>query len=687
MIGKKAMNWSVLIIHLLVILLYHNLVYTGHYGFDDMEYAEAAVDLLKGQPDYSNHFSHRLSVTAPTAVAFALVGINDTGAALPALVFSFLIALLLSALLWKKGPFALSIGLSLALLPQWFLFYTDKLMPDMAVAFFVFAAVAAYWWGTQNFGKRKMAFAIAFSLSLLFGFLAKGTIVLALPWVLVIFLIDMHRKREKAFWIAAIGSGAVLFVIYFLVNWWITGSISSRFIAIAGNAYLNACSYADLPPQFLLERVATGFWKMGIKGGLLPGMIFLLAGLIGKRFRLSQAKPTLLSFSLITGAVFLLSANFMTISPTSYNPMCLDVRHYLFLTPVLALPSALVFSNFVSEGRNRFSLPIIGIFFALAAYFIDFKEFEKLWLPLSGVILIGSIPVVARKAQALLPVLVFGIMLILPWEMLWWSDQVKYSEQKAWTIDQLKNLESGSTIYTSPVQERLTRYYLGFDTTDIKVRRYSSLEEATIENRQSFLLFNPYTLKLSGLNVDELPYTARYPQETSVLIARDETTQMELYKIQDIVSPTHTGERLISIVEDFENTESRLEFSPENYVNRADRTAYRIGEYSATLRVPYDSTSAFAEKQVFAIIEMEIYAESQGSPRLVISIEKNGESLYREEKYLLRQGTIYGAWNTVKTEFRLPYPEGEDSELLLYIWNPEKQEVFIDSMEIVLKDL
>ncbi|MFT5595823.1 MAG: 4-amino-4-deoxy-L-arabinose transferase-like glycosyltransferase, partial [Flammeovirgaceae bacterium] len=155
--------------------------YTGHYGYDDMEYAKAAVDLLDGEPDFSNHFAHRLSITAPTAVAFALVGVNDTGAALPALLFSFLIAILLAALLWQKGPIALAIGLSLAVLPQWFLFYTDKLMPDMAVAFFVFAAVAAYWFSITKPKKYTRGFAFAFSLSLLLGFLAKGTIVLALP--------------------------------------------------------------------------------------------------------------------------------------------------------------------------------------------------------------------------------------------------------------------------------------------------------------------------------------------------------------------------------------------------------------------------------------------------------------------------------------------------------------------------
>ena len=685
--GKKAGNWIVLVIHLLVILLYHNLVYTGHYGYDDMEYAKAAVDLLDGEPDFTDHFAHRLSITAPTAAAFALVGVNDTGAALPALLFSFLIAILLAALLWKKGPIALAIGLSLALLPQWFLFYTDKLMPDMAVAFFVFAAVTAYWFGITKSKSHTRGFAFAFSLSLLLGFLAKGTIVLALPWVIVILLIDLFQKREKTFWITAIGSGVLLLGVYFFATWWMTGSISSRFSAIAGNAYLNACSYSELPASFLFERVAKGFWEMGIRDGLLPGMIFLLAGLIGKKFRLIDVKPSLLTYSLLTGLVLLLSANFMTISPTSYNPMCLDVRHYLFLTPILALPAALIFIRFVSEGQNRIVLPLIGLVFAMIAYQIDLKGFEKLWLPLLIVLFIGAIPIVAKKASFIFPVMVFGIMLIIPWEMFSYSDQVKYPEQKTWTIEQLEKLESGSTVYTSPVQERLTRYYLGFDTTTIKVQRYSVLEKTTETSNQSFLLFNPYTLQLSGLSNDDLPYTARHPDETATLIARDEETQMELYQIAKVVSPRNQGTTLVFIDEDFEDANSELEFNQDNFTERAGRSAYTLGEYSGTFRMPYDSISAFAEKHAFVLIDVDVYAEERATPRIAIVIEKDGEVFFRDDKYLVRKGMIFGAWNTVKTEVRLPKLEEKDSQLLIYIWNPENEEMCIDSLRMTIKVL
>ncbi|MCZ4409715.1 hypothetical protein O3Q51_12905 [Cryomorphaceae bacterium 1068] len=681
--GKKPVNWVVLLVHLLVIVLYHNLVYIGHYGYDDMEYARAAVNLLNGEPDFSNHFSHRVSVTGPTAVAFAIFGVTDTGATLPALVFSFLLAFLVTSLLWKKGPIALSIGLSLALLPQWFLFYTDKLMPDMTVAFFVFATVVFYWRGINSFGRRKAAYGAVFSLSLLLGFLAKGTIVLALPWALFIFAIDLFRRREKSFWLAAVGSGALFLGVYFLATWWLTGSFFSRFTAIAGNAYMNACSYAELPSSFLLERVTKGFWEMGIQYGLLPGMIFLIAGLIGKKFRLIGENYSLLRYSLLTGIVFLLSANFMTISPTAYNPMCLDVRHYLFLTPILALVAALVFSKYISAGRYNIVLPMLAIAFALLAYQIDNKEFEKLWLPIAGVILLGFVPIIRRKAGFLFPILTFGVMLILPWEMFSFSDQVKYREQREWIVEQLEKLENGSTIYTSPVQERLTRFYLRFDSSEIKVRRYSDLEKAYEATNQNYLLFNPYTLQLSGMNNDQLPYTALYPTETSRLLERDEKTGMELYQIEEVISPRSQGTAIVSILEVFDSASpSELEFKTENFVEKTGRSAYKLEEYSGTFRVPFDSISALAEKYTFALIDLDAYAEANSNLRIVISIEKNGIELFRDDVYLLKQGFIFGTWNTVNAEVRLPLIEEKGCELLTYIWNPEGDTMYIDNLHL-----
>jgi hypothetical protein len=219
------------------------------------------------------------------------------------------------------------------------------------------------------------------------------------------------------------------------------------------------------------------------------------------------------------------------------------------------------------------------------------------------------------------------------------------------------------------------------------VQRYSDLEKTTETSNQSFLLFNPYTLQLSGLSNDDLPYTARHPDETATLIARDEETQMELYQIAKVVSPRDQGTVLVFIEEDFEDANSELEFNQSNYIERTGRSAYTLGEYSGTFRMPYDSISVFAEKHAFVLFDVDVYAEERVTPRIAIVIEKDGEVFFRDDKYLVRKGMIFGAWNTVKTEVRLPKFKEKGSQLLIYIWNPKNEEMCIDSLRMTIKVL
>jgi hypothetical protein len=140
----EALRWLIFTLHLAVVFAFHEYAYTGHYGFDDLEYAEMAHDLLEGNTDWDNHFAHRLAITGPTALAYALFGINDMASALPGLVYTCLIGLVIVLLLRRHHPLVLSFALSLALFPLWFIYYTDKLMPDTAVAFYTLGAVACY---------------------------------------------------------------------------------------------------------------------------------------------------------------------------------------------------------------------------------------------------------------------------------------------------------------------------------------------------------------------------------------------------------------------------------------------------------------------------------------------------------------------------------------------------------------
>ena len=82
-------------------------------------------------------------------------------------------------------------------------------------------------------------------------------------------------------------------------------------------------------------------------------------------FDISQPHTFLRAFAI----VLLLSSNFMTISWTGYNPICLDPRHHLFLIPIAALAAIHFFNSKHSNKKIKLIVLIAGT--AIIASYID----------------------------------------------------------------------------------------------------------------------------------------------------------------------------------------------------------------------------------------------------------------------------------------------------------------------------
>lgn len=678
-IGKNLKPWAVLAIHLLAVWLYHQYAYIGHYGFDDMEYARMAYDLLQGKPDWSNHFAHRLAITAPTALAYFIFGINDGASSLTSLIYTFLIGFLVTLILRKRKPIVVSMALSLSLLPPWFLFYSDKLMPDMAVAFYVLAAMAAYWFGTET-AKPNTRLGVVFSMALFLGFLSKGTIILILPLAFFFSMRDLWKKRYF-FWIYASSSGVMIAVAYLITMEKLTGSWRRRFDAIAENEYINACSYTDLPAKFLFRRVGYEFWEMGIAMGLLPGLIFLLA-LIFKN-KLKKETDKLIAFLGVSSAILLLSSNFMSISLSRYNPMCIDVRHYLFIVPVLGMISALVLDRIRSSDKLRFHALAMALAFAPIAYMIDKDMALKLWAPLLGfiawIVLVRS----NRITVIVSPIILFFIMLIKPWDVVTYAKSVQYKEQRNLLSKMVRSLPHGSEVITDGVQARLATYYSGFDSTKVVFTRFTEMEGGRKD--KTYLVLNPYTQYLSGIKKQDLPFCAKEPETCGVLIDRKENPELSIYRLDDVLLPRNSGFALFDVKEDFLETPSKLELDPDHFIDHEGRSGYKLGKYSATYRLP-GADFPKTGKRVFALVDFDFYLEDESESRLVISIMEKGNEAFRKEYFLTDYSDVYGVWGRARTETELPDLRSE-AELVVYFWRPDETSVMIDSLSISIKGL
>lgn len=335
-----------------LLMLHHFFPYLGHFGYDDMLYARLAHDLTDGVFNPEDHFSYRLTIVGLTSLSYRLFGVNDFASSLPSLSVSAMSLLLVFIILRKEKPAILVIGLAIFGLNFWTLFYSDKLMPDPLVTFSVLLAIFLI----LEFKFRKtniptIVYAFATALAVFLGFNSKGTIVLIVPLLVYFVIVDLLKKRDLKFWGLFVGFSVILLGSYFAFWQFHSGNALARLSAITQSSYLNLCSYAEQPFLFTLKRISYELVLLSVSHSLIVPFIFLLAR-PGMTFR----KETYLlnderSFFIGSAVVLFLSSNFMTISVSSYSPMCLDPRHYLFLIPIAGVAGAMVLRTELSK-RN-----------------------------------------------------------------------------------------------------------------------------------------------------------------------------------------------------------------------------------------------------------------------------------------------------------------------------------------------
>ena len=187
----KTILWLSLLA--LVFLIHHYWFFYGHFGYDDMHYARLSSDLLSGTWDLMDHYSHRVSVIGLTALSYSIFGINDFGSAFFPLCMSIGICMMICHVLYKRGLLMQVIGLSLYFGYQWNLFYSDKLMADIYVSFFMTTAYYGRWLVVSG-GLKNRTGGVLFAVALFCSFLSKGTFILLLPLFLFLLIVDINNR-------------------------------------------------------------------------------------------------------------------------------------------------------------------------------------------------------------------------------------------------------------------------------------------------------------------------------------------------------------------------------------------------------------------------------------------------------------------------------------------------------------
>ncbi|WP_159518783.1 ArnT family glycosyltransferase [Sunxiuqinia indica] len=667
-----------------VLILHHSWGYLGHFGYDDLHYAKLANDLTNGIFNAEDHFSFRITLIGLTSLSYQLFGINDFASALPALLVTIVSSLLIFFILKKEKPAIITIGLALFSLSSWTLFYSDKLMPDSFVAFFALLTVFfifQFKYRRSNLSIGWYAFAAAFSLFL--GFNTKGTIILLFPLLGYYLVADLIAKKNLKFWAYFALFFASLLGSY-LAFWQVNaGQAFVRFQSIYQNSYLNLCSYSEQPFLFTLKRISYEFVLLLIKHAMIVPFMLLLA-LPGRTFR---RRFFLLndetSFFIGSAIVLLLSSNFMSISVTSYSPMCLDPRHYLFIVPIAAIAAALAMKELFLKEKAPLRLILITLVVFAISILMKYETSWTVYLLLLTALLIWFVFNKSKWKVVGFTCLFLLVLLIGPIKMIAYARKINFRKQERIIKEQLLSRTEPCIVITDQVQKNVAKYLDGFqDDSVCKFYTYSEFEPTdTIPGVPVFVLKNWYTSYLSNLTKQNLPFYAQEKQAGEVVFD-DSVLNIQLFRIEEFREPdvvfqsTNNFESANSVWSGFQKD--------EQYVYSGSFSS-RVDGYSSTITIELDSLNLENLHQL--IIESTFYINliDDADPSFVISAEREDEHALWKGISFKNQMKSFGNWMPVYINEQIDLDKIKPGSVLkIYIFNPEQAEMYLDDFTVKL---
>jgi hypothetical protein len=690
--SKKQIAYLILAAHFLIVLLYHWIGYLGHFGFDDLVYAKLAHGLNQGNTDFSDHFSFRFPLLWLTALSYRLFGVHDLASAIPSFIITGGILGFVFKILFPYGNRTLAIGLSLTCFSQWIIFYSDKIMPDIYVAFSVLACV--YFIYKEKFSSKNNKSIIngfLLSFSFLFGFATKGTIVLFIPVLVILFLVDVFNKRQFKFWLSAAISMFFLLILYLGYIWQLTGEPLTRFLVIADNSYLNFCSYDQQSTKVLLKRIGYQFFELIFINNMLTSFTFLLAFLFRKDIWTTFKMETPFSFFYTIAILLLLSANFMTISFSSYVPMCLDVRHYLFIPPVVAIPGAIIIDRFIIYKKLAPSILIVSLILAILSYGKPEMIFWTQYFPLFGLLFLWTV-IKKEENNKIFTGLLLLVLFLPAMRAIKYAREINFPSQRAVLKEEIFDRYDTAYIITNPVQAHLGNYYNAFgDNGKYTFLTYGKFDIDTLDNRKKLLFTNWYPRFLSNINYESLPYYVRNIDSENRLVYENKNLNVFLYELNKIKDPKTSGKILLETKNDFESTtpnnwNEELAYRT-NSIKHGGSFAQKIEEYSFTFFYELKNLPEENISQLSIQAKAFTYWAEETQAQLVISIEnKNGENYSWNGKNIQSTIQAYSNWWPIEFNVEVSLKDiPSDAQLKVFVWNKEKSIGYLDDFSVEVR--
>lgn len=379
------------------LMTYWLVAFDGITFSDDVYYLFAGESFWQGTMESSDyHFSTRWGAYIPSGLIGFIFG-NDPHTVSAISLISYLGTYLL-LLRITKGTNAL-IALGIWFCTQvYFLHFLTKVYPDSVLVFWVclvpFTAIYRH--------KHGFLAGLILVIALFVGFLTKETIIFLAPFPLLLGFFDYKSKRLSwRFYGAILITGIVLGVGYLSYFWIAFGDPLYRVSSINAGHYISEFTYADKGFWAIVRRITILPFQTFVERAYWPWLVFALPGFV---FGLRNKASKSFSFSL---AVICLILGFWFMSSTLafYNPIYLNPRHLIILTPILSYLIASGWGNW--QKSKAWQIRIIGLLVLGAVIALLSQDWKM--AAFNGLL---TLPIFLKNQKVRL--LVLGLFLLIP---------------------------------------------------------------------------------------------------------------------------------------------------------------------------------------------------------------------------------------------------------------------------------
>lgn len=363
-------------------------VFANFYNNDDINYARYAAGIVNHGISFSpaaDHYQLRWTVIFTTAFFFKLLGITSFASTLCSFISMACCGLLLKKIMREYKPVVYLLSLLLFFFAHSILFYMHRLLPDPALCLAVLWMYTSYR-SYYLYEQKPFSCGLQFSFALLLAVLTKETIIIALPLFVLFFLRDVFQKKRFPFWKVAVSASIILITLYLLYFKITTGAFFYRYNILQLHSYFTECSFDQLPFRYTLQRIGYQLWQAMLLNG---DMLLLLPALTAFIYR--KKIPSLAAMASIDAWAFLIllcAADLMSISFSTYLPLCHDPRHFLFLFPFAALIGGPLLLAYFKAPRKFLWLPAFLILATGIIFYIKGGTTKYLYLLFTVLLLV-----------------------------------------------------------------------------------------------------------------------------------------------------------------------------------------------------------------------------------------------------------------------------------------------------------